>query len=130
MGGHAGNAAWRWEPITPAPKSPAETGRVNAATTKPQAAKRNPKDHGYSLSQKGRDLRASFARRPAGINPRPRAAGALDGCGYRDDPGVRDSLEPRSRNLSRPAWPRRRAAHCTQCAAGALDWHEIGRAHV
>jgi hypothetical protein len=26
-------------------QSPAETGRVNAATAKPQAAKRNPKDH-------------------------------------------------------------------------------------
>jgi hypothetical protein len=36
-------------------------------------------------------LRASLARRPEGINPRPCAAGALDGCGYQDGPYVRDS---------------------------------------
>jgi hypothetical protein len=37
-------------------------------------------------------LRASFAHRPEGINPRPCAAGALDGCGYRNGPEVRDHL--------------------------------------
>ena len=33
-----------WEPITAAPQIAEEAGRVDAATAKPQAAKRNPKD--------------------------------------------------------------------------------------
>jgi hypothetical protein len=79
--------------------------RGHDETSSGQAELERPR---FLLSRNGRDLRASFARRPEGINPRPCAAGALDGRGYRDGPGVRDSLEPRSRNLSRPAWLRRR----------------------
>jgi integrase len=34
-----------WEPMAAAPQIAEEAGRVDAATAKPQAAKRNPKDH-------------------------------------------------------------------------------------
>jgi hypothetical protein len=51
------------------------------------------------------------------------AAGALDGYGYRDGPHVRDSPGSRSRNLPRPAWPRRRAAQSHPMRRWRFDWH-------